>query len=78
MYGVMHRTTIYLDEALHERVRQLADASGRTQAAVIRDAVLAYTTGGQRPSSIGLGQSGRGDLSEQAEELLEGFGEDER
>ena len=79
IYVVMHRTTIYLDQHTHERLQRLAEASGRTQAAVIREAIAVYSsTGGKRraPRSVGMGASGSGDLSERAEELLEGFGED--
>ncbi len=75
----MKRTTIYLDAHTIERLQRMAEASGRTQAAVIRDAVAVYSTtrGARRaPRSVGLGASGRGDLSERAEDLLEGFGQE--
>jgi len=73
----MHRTTIYLDGGLHERIRALAAAEGATQAEIIRKALLAYAAGSERPPrSIGLGASGREDLSERAEDLLAGMGED--
>ena len=75
----MHRTTIYLDEHTRERLESLAEASGQTQAAVIREAIAVYTsTRGSRraPRSVGMGASASGDLSERAEELLEGFGQD--
>jgi len=72
----MHKTTIYLDEGLLRKVRRLADASGRSQAEIIREALVAYTGGKRkRPRSIGVGRGGP-DLSERAEALLEGFGED--
>lgn len=75
----MRRTTVYLDDHTHERLQRLAEASGRTQAAVIREAIAVYssTRAAKRgPRSIGLGASGRSNLSEKAEELLDGFGED--
>jgi hypothetical protein len=74
----MHKTTIYLDEQIYEKIRRLAQATGRTQAMIIREALAAYQSGGPRrlPSSVGAGASGTPDLSERAEELLEGFGED--
>jgi predicted transcriptional regulator len=75
----MHRTTIYLDEHTHERLQRLAEASGRTQAAVIREAIAVYSSarrGERLPRSVGMGASNQGDLSERAEELLEGFGEE--
>ena len=73
----MHKTTLYLDAEAYERLTQLADASGRTQASIIREALAAYTRPkAKRPRSIGLGSSGKGNLSERAEKLLDGFGED--
>jgi predicted transcriptional regulator len=74
----MHRTTLYLDEDLRRRVRALAQATNRTQARVIREALLAYTSAGRAaPRSLGMGASGAGDVADRAEELLTGFGEDE-
>lgn len=74
----MHKTTIYLDEPIYRKVRQLARASGRTQAMIIREALAAYTGSGRRmPASIGAGRSEHADLSERSEELLDGFGQGE-
>ncbi|MBI2892761.1 MAG: ribbon-helix-helix protein, CopG family [Deltaproteobacteria bacterium] len=72
----MHKTTVYLDDETQRRLRRLADASGRTQADIIRDAILAYSGGSKRrrPRSIGIGRGGR-DLSARVDSLLEGFGE---
>jgi predicted transcriptional regulator len=70
---------VYLDDHTHERLQRLAEASGRTQAAVIREAIAVYSSsrGARRgPRSVGMGASGHTDLSEKSEELLEGFGED--
>ena len=73
----MHKTTIYLDEPVYRKIRQLARASGRTQAMIIREALAAYTGSGRRmPSSIGAGRSADSELSERSEELMDGFGED--
>lgn len=73
----MHKTTIYLDEPIYRKIRQLARASGRTQAMIIREALAAYTGSGRRmPSSVGAGRSADPELSERSEELLDGFGED--
>jgi hypothetical protein len=72
----MHKTTIYLEEELYQRIRRLAQASGKTQASVIREALAAYTGGPPgRPRSIGMG-SGPRDLSERVDDRLDGFGED--
>lgn len=74
----MHKTTLYLDEAVYQRIRELADAKGQTQAYLIREAIERYVFGGRprRPRSIGLG-AGSPDLSERAEEFLSGMGETE-
>jgi predicted transcriptional regulator len=71
----MHKTTLYLDERARRRLRQLAEASGRTQAAVIRDAIERYVAGAEtrRPRSVGLG-AGAPDLGARAEEHLAGMG----
>ena len=81
MYGapyisIMHKTTIYLDEATHRRLRQLADATGRTQAHLIREALEQYVFGRRsaEPRSVGLGE-GAADLSARTEALLAGMGE---
>ena len=73
----MHKTTIYLDDDLYERVRRIAQAEGCTQAAVIRRAVERLTSddGVRLPRSMGLGR-GPSDLSRRADEHLHGFGED--
>jgi len=73
----MHKTTMYLENDLYARLQRAAEVSGRTQAALVREAVAVYLAGGRkrRPRSIGLGKSGKGDLSERAEDLLDGFGE---
>jgi predicted transcriptional regulator len=73
----MHKTTIYLDDRIYMKIRRLAEATGRTQAMIIREALAAYAGGARRtPSSIGAGSSRSGDVSERAEDLLDGFGEE--
>ena len=73
----MHKTTIYLEHDLYRRIRRMAEAKGATQASIVREALVAYVSGGlHRPRSVGLGRSGTRDLSERSEELLAGFGED--
>jgi Ribbon-helix-helix protein, copG family len=78
-YGMAEvtRTTVYLDRADYERLKVIARARHRPPAALIREAVAEYVRrhGGRRlPRSVGAGRSGRGDLSERAEELLAGMG----
>ncbi len=72
----MHKTTLYLDDEIYEQIRRRAESSGKTQASIIREALASFlAASAPRPSSIGLGDSGQGDLSERVEELLEGMGE---
>lgn len=71
------KTTVYLDAADYRQLKSLARAEGRAAAELIREAVSEYTrrrAGSTRPHSVGAGRSGRGDLSERAEELLQGMG----
>ncbi|MEP6765219.1 MAG: ribbon-helix-helix protein, CopG family [Gemmatimonadaceae bacterium] len=72
------KTTVYLDTADYERLKVIARAQGRPTAALVREAVAIYARSqplAPRPGSIGGGRSGRGDISERAEELLSGMGE---
>jgi predicted transcriptional regulator len=73
----MHKTTLYLDNAVHHHIRQLADATGRTQAGVIREAIERYVTQprSKQPRSVGMGK-GPADLSTCSEDLLAGMGEE--
>jgi len=70
----MHKTTLYLEDELRARIARVAKETGRSQAEVIRDALRAFFLRRKKPRSIGLGKGGP-DLSDRAEELLEGFGE---
>ncbi|MCX8073536.1 MAG: ribbon-helix-helix protein, CopG family [Candidatus Binatia bacterium] len=71
-----HKTTVYLDRADYERLKALARKQGRKPAELVREAVAWYARehGARLPASLGKGHSGKGDLSERAEELLEGLG----
>ncbi len=70
------KTTVYLDRADYERLKALARKQGRKPAELVREAVALYARehGAVVPRSVGKGRSGRSDLSERAEELLEGLG----
>ena len=73
------KTTVYLHEGDYRRLKAIARGQGRTPAALVRDAVAEYARrhGRRRlPRSVGAGRSGRGDLSERAEDLLKGMGRD--
>ena len=70
----MHKTTLYLEDEVRERIARVAKETGRSQAEVIRDALRAFFMRRKKPRSIGLGKGGP-DLSDRAEDLLDGFGE---
>jgi len=71
------KTTVYLGADDYRRIKILAETEGRSAAELIRAAVSDYVARRQQaawPSSIGMARGGGGDLSERAEELLEGMG----
>jgi predicted transcriptional regulator len=74
----MIKTTLYLGEEVYRRLKAVARRQNRPAAEVIREVLAAYVDGQEarrsRPKSLGAGHSGRGDLSERAEELLRGLG----
>ena len=73
----MLKTTVYMDEGTYRRLKQLARARRRPPAEMIREAVAEYTvrhTPRRKPRSVGAFKSGRRDLGQRAEDLLEGFG----
>lgn len=63
---------IEVDEETAAAVQQLAANENRSTSAVIRDALAAYASLGQRPPPTGMGKyhSGRGDTSVNAREIL--------
>jgi len=69
----MVKTTIYMDPEVALTLRQLAAVQGRSQAEIIREAILAYTgksDGRPRPKGVGAYASGRSDVSARSEELM--------
>ena len=75
--STLTKTTVYLSDSEYARLKELAGEQNRPTAECVREAVAEYIRrhGKKRkPTSLGAGRSGRGDLSEQAEELLEGMG----
>jgi hypothetical protein len=66
------KITVSFDEAIVLSLRQLAQAQGRSQAELVRDAVMQYVRQANRPEPKGIGayRSGRSDISGRAEELL--------
>lgn len=77
----MDKTTLYLDGDDYRKLKRIAAGRKRAPAALVREAVAEYVARhgeSQLPKSLGAGASGRGDLSERAEELLAGMGESTR
>lgn len=77
----MDKTTLYLDGDDYRKLKRMAASRKRAPAALVREAVAEYVARHgkpQLPKSLGAGASGRGDLSERAEELLAGLGESPR
>ena len=73
----MQKTTVYLRAEDYRALKRLAQQAGRAPAELVREAVAEYTvkyTTRRRPKSVGAFSSRRRDLSERAEELLEGMG----
>lgn len=71
------KTTVYLTESDYERLKAIARRQNRPAAELVRDAVADYARRRAprvKPKSVGAGRSGRGDLSERAEDLLDGMG----
>ena len=76
----MQKTTVYLDEDVYRRLKQVAQQRHRAPAEMIREAVAVYTdrhAQRRKPRSVGRFTSGRPDLGQHAEELLGGLGNDE-
>lgn len=72
------KTTVYFDPDDYRRLQAIAKASGQPAAQLVREAVRQFVAANAppRPRSIGSGRSGRGDVSERAEELLAGMGDE--
>jgi hypothetical protein len=70
------KTTVYLEASTYRRIQALARAEGRSAAELVREAVEAYARQRTRPlpRSVALGRSGRDDVAERADDLLQGMG----
>jgi hypothetical protein len=73
------KTTVYLDANDYRRLKSLARSRGTKAAELVREAVAEYVVRHAprtRPKSLGKFSSGRADLGERAEDLLDGMGRD--
>ena len=69
----MKRTTVMLPESAWLALKEVAEREGRSPSEVILEAVATYVTERrpqERPSFVGIGASGRADVSHRADELL--------
>jgi predicted transcriptional regulator len=68
----MKRTTVKLPDDLDARLRYEAERRQTTVSALTREAIESYLSVGRRRRlfSVGAGDSGRSDISEQIEALL--------
>jgi len=68
----MKPTTIYLPEETEATIQELANQTGKSISEIIQELVTDYFTQTPKklPKSIGMGASGRADLSSKTEELL--------
>jgi predicted DNA-binding protein len=78
----MRKTSVYLDEALAERLARLAKQQGRSQAEIMREAIASYQSpaADDRDFALAAGFARIDDDPRPIsgipdEELLEGFGE---
>jgi len=75
----MKRTTVFADEDMLRKLREIAKRENTSLSEVTRKALVEYVSR-RRPrrtrlSLVGVGRSGRKDIAERAEELLgKGFG----
>jgi len=76
--GEKQKTTVYLDALSYRELKRVARLRGWSTASVVREAVLEYAAKhavrAKRPRTVGGFASGKGDLSERAEDLLKGMG----
>ena len=68
----MKPTTIYLPEETEATLQELANQTGKSISEIIQELVTDYFTQTPKklPKSIGMGASGRADLSSKTEQLL--------
>lgn len=73
------KTTVYLDPNDYRRLKGLARSRDAKAAELIREAVAEYVVRHapvRQPKSLGKFSSGRTDIGERAEDLLDGMGRD--
>lgn len=66
----MEETTLSLPQATIAALAEISKQTGRSQNELIQTALQDFIQRNRRPRSIGMGNSGRSDLSQRDEELL--------
>lgn len=68
----MKPTTIYLPEETEANLEELAKKTGKSVSEIIQEVITIYLNQTQKksPKSVGMGASGRADLSLKSEQLL--------
>ena len=67
-----HKTTIVLPGGLYKRVKRMAEDRGESMGHVIRETLESAVDQYQPlPRSLGMGDSGRSDISQRIDELYE-------
>ena len=77
--SLMKRITVFADEEVFRKLRDIAERENRSISEVARKALVAYVSRRQprrtRLSLVAIGKSGRKDVAARSEELLrKGFG----
>ncbi len=73
----LQKTTVYLTADDYRRLKVMAKQQNRPTAELVREAVAEYARAhgpATLPTSVGAGHSGRSDISERVDELLQGLG----
>ena len=66
------KTTIVMPEGLYERIKRIAEEKGESMGFVIRESLEDTASRYQpKPRSLGIGDSGRSDISERIDELYD-------
>lgn len=75
----MKKTSVYLGAEHAARLKRAAEAEGRSQAEILRDAILMYTSAPSPPRTFamsGVAHGPGGSIADIDEgELMQGFGE---
>ena len=72
----MRKTTVYLPEDVKQNLSRMAAETGRSEAELIRQALITMTAAAARPRPNGsLFDSRTGGLADNVDEALAGFGE---